>query len=144
MSKSANQAAPKTAKAKPTLNAKSLELLKLMDSMLEKGELDLAQMRLIEKEVTARKSAMQPKRNAMNPATAKALDKHNALFNNVKSWLRAGAAEKVKTEGAVLPKALLQLLMKEFSVEKRSAIKDKADMLTALIAKAPVAMAKAA
>jgi hypothetical protein len=139
MSKTAKTAAaPKAAKAKPTLSAEAKQLVEKLASF------DLAQLRLIEAEVLAAKRAKAAPRNAMNPATAKALDKHNALFNNVKSWLKAGAAEKVKTEGAVLPKALLQLLMKELGVEKRSAIKDKAAMLAALIATAPVAMAKAA
>ena len=146
MSKSAkNQAATKPAKAekaKPTLSPEAAKLLEQLQ------EFDLAQLRLIEKEVQAAKRAKAPKRLAkgeLSPAKAKSMDKHKALYNNVKTWLAAGAHEKVKTEGAVLPKTLLQHMMSEFEIKDRSKIKDMAAMLNALIAGVPVTkMAKAA
>ena len=143
MSKSAKKtAAPKAEKAKPTLSPEAAKLLEQLQKF------DLAQLRLIEKEVQAAKRAKAPKRLAkgeLSPAKAKSMDKHKALYSNVKTWLAAGAHEKVKTEGAVLPKTLLQHMMGEFEIKDRSKIKDVADMLSALIAGVPVTkMAKAA
>jgi hypothetical protein len=146
MSKSAkNQTAAKPAKAekaRPTLSPEAAKLLEQLQKF------DLAQLRLIEKEVQAAKRAKAPKRLAkgeLSDATAKSLAKHKALYNNVKTWLAAGAHEKVRTEGAVLPKSLLQLMMGELGVKGRSKLTEKGQMFNAMIeATAAIEVAKAA
>lgn len=141
MSKSPkNQATAKAPKAKPVLNPEAAKFVAGLASF------DLEQLRLIEREVqAAKREALNAKGpSAGSAAKAKSLEKHAVLMRNVVSWLKAGDVEKIKTEGAVLPKVALQELMKNAGVKNRSKIKDKPEMLTALIATAPVAMAKAA
>lgn len=144
MSKSAKKPAAtkpaKAEKAKPTLSLEAQEFVLGLEAF------DLEQLRLIEREVqAAKREALKAKGpSASAAAKAKSLEKHAVLMRNVATWLKAGDAEKVKVEAAVLPKTALQELMKGANVKNRSKIKDKAEMVAALIAAAPVAMAKAA
>lgn len=141
MSKSAKkQPAAKAEKTKPTLSPGATKFVAGLASF------DLEQLRLIEREVqAAKREALKTKGPSTSAAAkAKSLEKHAILMRNVATWLKAGDAEKVKVEATVLPKTALQELMKNAGVKNRSKIKDKAEMVAALIATAPAAMAKAA
>lgn len=121
----------KKARKVPVMSEATRELAELIKA----AGLDLEQLRLLEREVTAQKKAKTPKAGESKSAQAKAksLEKHSSAMREARKALADGREAKAREFLGVLPGVALQALAGEFKVKGRSKIKAKADLVTAIV-----------
>jgi len=110
---------------------------------IQAAGLDLAQLRILERAVTAAKRAAVPRQGESAGAIAKtkSAEKHAVALSNARNILNAGGDEQAKPFLGQLPMTLLRQLASEYRVQGRSKISGKADLAAAIIAAAVAAHA---
>ena len=123
-----NTATKKTRKA-PVMS----DATKALVDMIQNAGLNLEQLRLLEREVTATKKAKQPKRQTSQDKLASQPEERLGRIRKAREALSQGKEAKAREYLGSFPKCVLAPLAGEYKVAGRSKIKAKADLVTAIV-----------